>query len=300
MIFSSLLLADIPIVVLRDDLNHSVVSGNKLHKLEPNIKLAYENNCSTIVSFGGPYSNHLHALAWACKNEGLKSIGVVRGELQDQLTPTLKDCLKWGMTLFPCSRKDYRAYQTLLINSDSPCFADQGHVQSLANELKLDHPKQTLIIPEGGSNTLAIESLSNAYKKVLNQSECAGVTHVICSTGTGATLAGILNASPKKIAVIGVQAVAEGDATLKRIEQWQGQQAENLRIVPGHLGGFGKIPKELVSFINNFETEFNIPLDPVYNSKAMLKLSQMIDDSLFKKTDKILFIHTGGLQGKKR
>ena len=80
------------IVVLREDLNHPIVSGNKLHKLRPNIEYAKQHNGNCIISFGGPYSNHLHALAWACKEACLNSIGVIRGELHESLTPTLQDC----------------------------------------------------------------------------------------------------------------------------------------------------------------------------------------------------------------
>lgn len=294
MIFSTLTLSGIPLVVLRDDLNHPFVSGNKLHKLAPNIEYAKSRKCSAILSFGGPYSNHLHALAWACHNQGLASIGVVRGELHEELTPTLLDCQSWGMTLVPSARKDYRANQTVLAKHASPCLASEVSI-----ELPLNIPDKTLIIPEGGSNTAAIESLSQAYKLAFSQHECQGITHVVCATGTGATLAGILNAASEHLNILGIQAVAEGHATFGRIQQWLGIKPENLRIEPGHLGGFGKTPDELLEFINGFEAEHNIPLDQIYNGKAMFTLSKMIAENEFEATDKILFIHTGGLQGKR-
>lgn len=289
-------MSGIPIVVLRDDLNHPFVSGNKLHKLAPNIEYANDRNCSTILSFGGPYSNHLHALAWACHDTGLASIGIVRGELHEELTPTLRDCQSWGMTLVPSSRKDYRENQTILAKHASPCLASEVSIQ-LPSDTRLDN---TLIIPEGGSNTAAIESLSLAYGRAFTQPECQSITHVICATGTGATLAGILNAAPTQLNVIGVQAVSEGQATLDRIQQWLCVKHKNLNIEAGHLGGFGKTPDELLEFINDFEAEHNIPLDQIYNGKAMLTLSKMVAANEFKPTDKILFIHTGGLQGKRK
>ena len=101
----SISLAGTEVVVYRDDLNHATVSGNKLHKLAPNIKLAKDRGCSRVLSFGGPYSNHLHALAWACRNAGLASIGVIRGELRESLTPTLRDCQHWGMELLASSTR---------------------------------------------------------------------------------------------------------------------------------------------------------------------------------------------------
>lgn len=283
------------IVVLRDDLNHPIVSGNKLHKLSPNIALAKAHNCSTILSFGGPYSNHLHALAWACKEAGLSSIGVVRGELQEALTPTLKDCRAWGMQLIASSRKEYRGHQEALSAYPQPRRASELTFDSFYNRFT-DDP---LVIPEGGSNALAIKSLRTAYGKAFKNEHHQNITHVVCATGTGATIAGISKAAPDNVNIIGMQAVAEGDATLIRIQQWLKSESERITIKQSHLGGFGKIPSSLINFIEHFETQYNIPLDPIYNGKAMFKLTHMIDSGYFQTTDKILFIHTGGLQGKR-
>ena len=127
----------------------------------------------------------------------------------------------------------------------------------------------------------------------------------MCATGTGATLAGLYKAAPDSIDVIGVQAVAEGDATLARIQGWLGAKDSSNLIVPrltvqeGHLGRFAKMPTELMTFIHGFEMQYNIPLDPVYTGKVIFKLSNMIKAGYFNSEDKILFIHTGGLQGKR-
>jgi len=105
--------------------------------------------------------------------------------------------------------------------------------------------------------------------------------------------------------VIGVQAVAECDATLARIQGWLGAKGSSNLIVPrltikeGHLGRFAKMPAELMIFIHDFEMQYNIPLDPVYTGKVMFKLSKMIKAGYFNSEDRILFIHTGGLQGKR-
>lgn len=294
---SELTLSGIEIIIFRDDLNHPTVSGNKLHKLAPNIELALVNGCNSILSFGGPYSNHLHALAWACKESSLQSIGVVRGELQAPLTPTLKDCRKWGMKLIPMSRSDYREYQEMLSSFTEPCFANE---LSLEPELQvLGNGKNTFVLPEGGSNAVAIKSLANAYGAVFKQLEHASVTHAICATGTGATLAGLYQAAPAQIEIIGMQSVAEQDATFARVRNWLGSEPSRLTIEQSHLGRFGKITPSLTQFIDAFEAKHEIPLEPIYTGKALLKLSEMITQGRFKKADKILFIHTGGLQGKR-
>lgn len=250
-----------------------------------------------MLSFGGPFSNHLHAMAWACKEAGLASIGVVRGELHDSLTPTLLDCQAWGMRLIASQRKDYRQCQETLSAFAEPCLASEVVLRPVEDALgALD---DTLVVPEGGSNSIAIESLACAYRNVFTSPECNGVTHAVCATGTGATLAGLAKAAPNGVDVIGVQAVAEGDATLERVHGWLGADASRFTIEEGHLGGFGKISPELLTFIDEFEAEHGIPLDPVYTSKVMLKLTQMIEAGYFKPDDTVLFIHTGGLQGKR-
>lgn len=285
---------DKQIYIYRDDENHSTVSGNKLHKLKPNIELAIESSSRGVVSFAGPYSNHLHALAWACNSQNLASIGIVRGELHSTLTPTLRDCRKWGMKLIPFNRKDFRESQDWLNDQSSPVYTHEE-----LPEIFPHLPKELLIIPEGGSNLLAIDSLAQAYSSIFERPELYNITHAVCATGTGATLAGLYKSAPDQVKVIGIQAVAEGEATLNRIRQWLNVDLSNLNVVEGHLGGFAKQPKELLEFIERFESSYNIPLDPVYNGKVLYKLLKMSEQGYFSPTDRVLIINTGGLQGKR-
>ncbi len=280
------------IQVCRSDLNHPTVSGNKLYKLQPHIKAAIEQGCKTIVSFGGAYSNHLHALAWACKQQKLNSVGIVRGELHATLTPTLNDCQNWGMTLQAMQRKAYREIQEQLAVSGSAPEQLKKHIPSICDA--------AYVIAEGGSDPRSIESLRCAYKAILEQPQYSGITHIMCATGTGATVAGLRLAAPAHVQVIGVQAVAEGQATLARIQHWlPNESLANLTIMAGHLGGFAKINGPLLEFIKQFEQDHNIPLDPVYNGKVMFKLSQLMQERFFTARDRVLVIHTGGLQGKR-
>ena len=286
----------------RDDLNHPTVSGNKLHKLAPNIALAKHRGCETILSFGGAYSNHLHALAWACKEQGLSSVALVRGELHPELTPTLKDCQAWGMRLIPLQRKTYRALQETLLAMGGTCLAKELLPASKVVLPEPQLPHNTFVIPEGGSNLIAINAIADAYQTIFTQPQYKNITHAVCATGTGATLAGLYKAAPKHVTVMGIQAVAEGDATLNRIRGWLKDESpkpnlDNLSIVPGHLGGFAKTPTELLSFIDDYQVKHNIPLDPIYNGKVVFKLTQMAKAGEFAESDNVLVIHTGGLQG---
>jgi len=91
--------------------------------------------------------------------------------------------------------------------------------------------------------------------------------------------------------------------TLERIKNWLGDNFERdygrLDIVEGHLGGFAKMPSKLMQFIEDFEQKYNVPLDPIYNGKALYSLSKMFDAGKLGGNDKVLVIHTGGLQGKR-
>lgn len=280
----------------RDDLNHPQVSGNKLHKLKPALTAATEQGYDTLLSFGGPYSNHLHALAWACKEHQLNSIGLVRGELLAKLTPTLEDCQQWGMRLIPITRVGYRSLVDKVHIAPQPLLSQNLFRDELAS---IHIPNKALVIPEGGSSKAAVQALSEAYSPIFKQPEFIGTTHVFCATGTGATLAGLYKAAPKSANVFGVQAVAEGDATMNRINAWLENNTANLNIIAGHLGGFAKMPNELNDFINHFEQEHQIPLDAVYNGKVVYHVYKMVDEGFFPPNSKVLIIHTGGLQGKR-
>lgn len=285
---------DFKLEFYRDDLNHPTISGNKLHKLAPNLEFALANDFDSVVSFGGPYSNHLHALAWACKQAGLGSHGIIRGELHEQLTPTLKDCKSWGMQLSAINRKGYREIQTRLASSDQYFRAHEVLPDLLPTDIR-----DALVIPEGGSNLKAIDSLADVYQSIFREPKSQHPSHVVCATGTGATVAGLVKAAPSHVKVIGIQAVAEGDATMDRIRRWLGGDTEQLTILPGHLGGFAKTPIELLEFIVEFEQCYDIPLDPIYNGKVVFELMRLANENYFKNDDRVLVIHTGGLQGKR-
>src|SRR6185503_909005 len=94
---------------------------------------ALNSNHKQIITFGGAYSNHLAATAFACNENGLKSIGIVRGETAPKISHTLLFCIQNGMQLEFISRSSYQK-----INSEE-------FRQNLTNTYG-DHT----LIPEGG------------------------------------------------------------------------------------------------------------------------------------------------------
>jgi 1-aminocyclopropane-1-carboxylate deaminase len=64
-----------------------------------------------------------------------------------------------------------------------------------------------------------------------------------------------------------------------------------------HFGGYAKVSKELIVFINDFYQKYRVPLDPIYTGKMLFGVMDLINKNYFPENSKILVIHTGGLQG---
>ena len=102
--------------VLRLDTIHPIVSGNKWYKLKYLLQDAITQNKNTIATFGGAFSNHIVATAFACKAMQLKSIGIIRGEQTKKLSHTLQQAVDNGMQLVFVSREQYRQKKILYNN----------------------------------------------------------------------------------------------------------------------------------------------------------------------------------------
>ena len=266
--------------IKRDDLIHPWVSGNKYRKLKYNLKSAIENKCKAIVTFGGAFSNHLHATAGACALLGLKSVGIVRGEI-DLNNPTIKFCIERGMNLIPVSRAAYRLKE----NSQE------------IMELIQKYP-DCYMVPEGGTNQLALRGASEIVDEIKIQwSEMPEIISLAC--GTGGTTAGILSANLLNSKVIAFSALKSShlESEIKQLSDFK--NADKLSVQTDfHFGGYAKWNTELIDFIYDFEKQTDIPLDHVYNGKAMFGLFKLILADYFEPGSTICYIHTGGLQGK--
>lgn len=262
--------------MLRLDEVHPVVSGNKWYKLKENIKYAQSNGLDTILTFGGPYSNHLIATAYACKQAGLKSIGIVRGAwVKDNLTPTLQDCTATGMELQFVSKEIYA----------------QKEEDNYLCSLKEDYPNAH-IVPEGGANKLGVEGIAALSDYILPE-----YSHICVSVGTGTTMAGLLSVLSSSAKCYGYAPMKGGAYIADDIIQLSESSIEFNIFDEWHFGGFGKSNDELLQFMNIFYDINDIPLDIVYTSKMMYGIQEQIQQGYFPGSANILCIHTGGLQG---
>lgn len=267
---------NISLTIKRDDLNHPFISGNKLRKLKYNLLQAKAEKQETLVTFGGAFSNHIAAVAYAGKEQGFKTIGVIRGdELFDKIeeNPTLKFAQENGMQFEFVTREDYRHK------------SDISFIEKLKEKFG-----DFYLVPEGGTNELAVKGC----EEILTD-EDAVFNFVCCAVGTGGTISGLINSALPNQKILGFQAL-KGDFLTDEIRIFAKQDNWNL-ISDYHFGGYGKINLELIEFINTFFEETKVPLDPIYTGKMVFGVIDLIHKNYFPENSKILLLHTGGLQG---
>lgn len=262
--------------IKRDDLIHPIISGNKWRKLKYILNHALINNTHTIISMGGAYSNHLHALAYIGKSLDIKTVGYIRGEQPKKFNPTLVDLQHWGMDLKFISRTEYRELRKYT-NFDELPDIQQGEYW----------------LPEGGATKLALQGVTELI------SEIDIDFNALCvPCGTGTTLAGLIEASKKNCELYGFSALKGGDFLISDINKQLRHKRDNWTILLDyHFGGFAKCNNELLLFIESFLTQQSIELEPVYTGKMFYGLFDLIQQDYFKAREKIVAIHTGGLQG---
>jgi 1-aminocyclopropane-1-carboxylate deaminase len=270
--------------VLRLDALDSLAPGNKWFKLLPNIAAAENARAPGILSFGGAYSNHLHALAAVGCAKGIATIGCVRADANVQLTPTLQDAKDWGMSLHYLSRSDYRR---------------RGDAEFIA-ELRAQYPN-TYMIPEGGANALGAHGCGS----IVDLIPAAGQSYVsiVLACGTGTTLAGVASKIADGVKVIGIPVL--------KAEKFM---ASDIAILLSELGGdrgnwqldhrfhggtYARLPQYMAEYMTVFERRQNVLLDPVYTAKAAYAVQYMVDNNEFDPGGRVLLVHTGGLQGRR-
>lgn len=279
------LYTDTPCVdVLRLDRQHALAPGNKWFKLKTNLSEARRLDAHCLVSFGGAHSNHLHALAAVAREAAFPCYLFVRADAGQQ-TPCLLDAARWGATIIPLSRSDYRRRH------------DPEFVASLVHEL----PKP-YVIPEGAANALGVQGCADIAELLPDRAAAYDLVMLAC--GTGSTLAGLACAVADGVAVRGVPVV-------KKAEQFMPTDIQRLLTKIGHFRnnwsldyrfigkGFGQLTPGLIEFIKTFEQRSGIPLDPVYTAKLFYAVETLTLSGELNAYSRILAVHTGGLQGRR-
>lgn len=268
--------------IKREDMIHPFVSGNKWRKLKYNLVEAKNKGIDTLLTFGGAYSNHIYATAAAAQEAGFNSIGVIRGdELADKpRNHTLRFAEEHGMQLHFISRESYR---------------NKNNTEFIA--LLKKQFGDFYLIPEGGTNALAIKG----SREILDHTT-TGFDVICSSVGTGGTLAGLIVGAQPHQQILGFSAL-KGDFLkdeIKGLLKSVQSKSTNWAVETDyHFGGYAKTNQELDSFMESFERRHQILLDPIYTAKMLFGIYDIIRSDQFHPGQKILAIHTGGLQGRK-
>ena len=275
------ILLDLPdgieLFIKREDKLHPIISGNKFRKLKYNIQEAKRLGHTTLLTFGGAFSNHILAVAGAGAEFGFKTIGIIRGEeLESKINenPTLAKTQELGMQFHFVSRTAYR-------DKESSSF-----ISFLCEKFG-----NFYLVPEGGTNDLAIKGC----EEILTSEDKSYFTHIACAVGTGGTISGLINSSTEKQQLIGFSSL-KGAFLSEVIRNFVSKTNWSISDAY-HFGGYGKVNDELIQFLNSFYSQTSIPLDPVYTGKMVFGVLDLIAKAYFPSNSKILMIHTGGLQG---
>jgi 1-aminocyclopropane-1-carboxylate deaminase len=261
--------------LLRLDVLHPIVSGNKFYKLRFYIADATNNGFSTVASFGGPYSNHIVALAFTAKEAGLKSIGYIRTNADEPITPSMAEAKGYGMELVYLGRTDFQTKKATILESNNNNSA-------------------IYFIDEGGYGVIGAKGAAT----ILTEQDTAQYDYIVCAVGTGTMLAGIVHAALPHQKVIGIPVLKnEGSIEAEINALLLDKNRPYTLLHQFHQGGYAKTNPMMFDFMNRLWDTEKIPTDIVYTSKLLFGVEQLIQENYFEKDASILVIHSGGLQG---
>ncbi|WP_018341860.1 1-aminocyclopropane-1-carboxylate deaminase/D-cysteine desulfhydrase [Cytophaga aurantiaca] len=273
--------AGVTLYLKRDDLIHPLYGGNKIRKLKYNVQQCLRERKTGLLTCGGAYSNHIIATAAYGKEHGLKTKAIIRGEELLIENPTLKDAAALGMEFVFVSREAYRAVR------EKP---------ELAFDMSHSTKEDFYFIPEGGTNTFAVEGVA----ELVNEIEMP-FDYIATPCGTGGTFAGLMKGIKNVNAKLFVfSALKNGEYVIDEVANLLKEDFDKSKLAlftsEYMFGGYGKMKPELIDFVKSFEEQTGILLDPIYNGKMMFGLLDKISTGYFKKGSVIVALHTGGVQ----
>jgi len=276
----------VQVLVKRDDSIHPIISGNKWRKLKFNLAyIKQQPHLKGAISFGGSYSNHIHALAFACYQQRVPCIGVIRGETDYANNFTLTWARHWGMKLHFVDRKTYR-------RRDDADFIE---------ELQAQFPNY-FVIPEGGSNALAIPGVAEVMSELKQQ---INFNTLMTPVGSGGTLAGLIAGDKEHYDIehklLGIAVLRGAEYLINEVKTLlptQVKKHNNWQVLTDfHRGGYAKFSPQDAQRILEFNQATGVDFEPVYSGKMVLALLDLLAQDYFSEGERIVLLHTGGMQG---
>jgi 1-aminocyclopropane-1-carboxylate deaminase len=268
----------VELFIKRDDLIHPEISGNKWRKLKYNLEEAARLGKKNLLTFGGAYSNHIYATAAAGKEFGFHTIGIIRAKDASDENPTLSFAKSCGMELHFIDRDEYRSKN------------DENFLQKLKAEFH-----DPYIIPEGGANVQGAMGCAEIIAEI-----DIPFDYICCACGTGTTLAGLALGLKGRSKALGFAVLKNGGFLNDEVSKLLGREAgyNHWSInTDYHFGGYAKSDTILLKFITELEQKHQIQYEPIYTGKMMYGIYDLLAKGVFKKGERIIALHTGGLQG---
>ncbi|MBU6157584.1 MAG: pyridoxal-phosphate dependent enzyme [Bacteroidetes bacterium] len=270
--------AILPVHVARFDQLHPIVSGNKFYKLKYNVAAALDQGKRGILTMGGAYSNHLAATAFFCKENNLKSTGIIRGEIKLPLNPTLQFCTECGMELIPIERNEFDASHPTM--------------QKIIKTRTTEH-----FVPMGGANAEGIKGAAEMIQSIENIEQ---YQIIVCAVGSGTMFKGLKESLLPHQSLLGIPAIQirNEDQDIFTGQLFDPIKHPNIQINFNYsFGGYAKKNETLLHFMKKINQQYQLPLDFIYTAKALYGLLDLIEKGILQSDQPILFIHSGGLQG---
>lgn len=276
----------ISLFIKRDDLLHPQIEGSKGRKLAAIVPLIQSDYPGGLVTFGGAFSNHLHAVAVAGKLYNFPTMGILRGEYADLENPTLRFCIQQGMQLHRIPKGQYGQYK-----------------KSNFSELSNTFPG-SYILPEGGNTPEAVVACASITTEIIAQlAENQAPERLYCCApaGTGCTAAGMLSglsSSKAQLWIFPVSSHGFDLETILRLLPDRNGLIERFRLIHDYsFGGFARLQLPVMEFVRQFYQETRIKLDPIYTAKMVFGVFDLLAKGEFPDGSTVVVLHTGGLQG---
>lgn len=286
--------------IKRDDLTGSLLSGNKIRKLEFVVAQALEEGCDTLITCGGVQSNHCRATAVVAAQLGLQACLILREDSAPVPDGNLLIDYLVGANIQTVSKKDYQRKLDELFRHWQAHYASLGH--------------KAFIIPTGASDEIGVWGYVAACEELQRDFSEHGIrpNHIVVATGSGGTQAGLTVGSKLfdlGASVVGM-AVCDSEIYFKNkvrrdLTQWKRRyqvdcEVDELTITTNgdYIGpGYGLATADIYDTIAYLARCEGIILDPVYTGKAFHGLLTEIKAGHYSSEQDIVFIHTGGLFG---
>jgi D-cysteine desulfhydrase family pyridoxal phosphate-dependent enzyme len=276
------------LLVKRDDCTGLALGGNKARKLEHLCAEAIATGCDTLVTGGGPQSNHVRMTTAAANRLGLECHVALAGAPLTRPSGNLLLDQVLGAHLHFVGPVEYYPLEAA-IDEVAAAVAGQG--------------RRPFAIPIGGASVTGVVAYADAADELFEQLGAEPVDVIVVADGSGGTHAGLLAGVAGRARVVGVDVGTRPDlddvvprlAAAAADRTGRHAPASGGEIDHDRFGtGYGAVTDSGVEAIELVARTEGVVLDPVYTGKAMAGLLAAVREGRIGRDETVVFWHTGG------